>query len=116
MPLKRDVSLMASEQEGSPPVPWPAAIGRKEPTLSPGPEYPDMDLPSLPNFFGTDFYPREFVDLLEKSIQLIIHEHTSGSLMLVSISNLAMIINAYGHDTSEIVMHDLIKMIKGILT
>ena len=36
--------------------------------------------------------------------------------MLVSINNLAMIINAYGHDTSEIVMHDLIKLITAILS
>lgn len=35
--------------------------------------------------------------------------------MLVSVTNLAMIINAYGHDTSEIVIHDLIKMIEAML-
>jgi EAL domain-containing protein (putative c-di-GMP-specific phosphodiesterase class I)/GGDEF domain-containing protein len=35
--------------------------------------------------------------------------------MLISITNLSMIINAYGHDTSEIVMHDLIKMIQAML-
>lgn len=58
----------------------------------------------------------EFVELLEKSIQTIINEHATGSLMLVTISNLAMIINAYGHDTSEIVIHDLMKAIQSLLS
>lgn len=64
---------------------------------------------------GSEIYPREFVDLLEKSIQSVIADHGSGSLILVSISNLAMIINAYGHDTSEIVMHDLLRKVGDIL-
>jgi EAL domain-containing protein (putative c-di-GMP-specific phosphodiesterase class I)/GGDEF domain-containing protein len=65
---------------------------------------------------GSNFYPQEFITLLEKSIQDVISNHTSGSLLIVSISNLAMIINAYGHDTSEIVMHDLMKMIEAMLS
>ncbi|MDE3061099.1 MAG: EAL domain-containing protein [Pseudomonadota bacterium] len=64
---------------------------------------------------GGAFYPQEFIDSLESTIQNAIREHTSGSLLLVSISNLAMIINAYGHDTSEIVMHDLVRMIEPML-
>ncbi len=35
--------------------------------------------------------------------------------MLVSVTNLSMIISAYGHDTSECVMRDLIAMIEAIL-
>lgn len=88
---------------------------RKEPrmpkTSEPTPE--DTYAATFPN--GT-IYPPEFINLLEKTISNVITEHTSGALMLVSISNLAMIINAYGHDTSEIVMHDLIKMIQGVLS
>lgn len=68
-----------------------------------------------PSFPGSSFYPAEFVDLLEKSIQDVITSHTSGSLLIVSVANLAMIINAYGHDTSEIVIHDLSKMIESML-
>jgi len=72
--------------------------------------------PHIPMLPGSSFYPPEFVILLEKSIQEVISAHTSGSLLIVSISNLAMIINAYGHDTSEIVMHDLTKLIEAMLS
>jgi EAL domain-containing protein (putative c-di-GMP-specific phosphodiesterase class I) len=71
---------------------------------------------NIPSYPGCNFYPQDFINLLETTIQSVIKEHASGSLLLVSISNLAMIINAYGHDTSEIVMHDLTKMIEAILT
>lgn len=74
-----------------------------------------MPLPTI-TYPGGEFYPREFVDQLELSIQKAINGHSSGSLLLVTISNLAMIINAYGHDTSEIVMHDLIKMVESMLS
>jgi len=85
--------------------------------LTPAPEEPNIDMmdPAITRYPGGDFYPSSFVELLERSIQRSIAEHTSGALVLVSVSNLAMIINAYGHDTSEIVMHDLLKMIEGIL-
>jgi EAL domain-containing protein (putative c-di-GMP-specific phosphodiesterase class I)/GGDEF domain-containing protein len=68
------------------------------------------------NMPGSNFYPPEFVGLLEKTIQDVIASHTSGSMLIVSISNLSMIINAYGHDTSEIVIHDLTKMIESMLS
>lgn len=75
------------------------------------------DMSANPQSFpGSTFYPNDFVNLLEKSIQDVISNHTSGSLMIVSITNLAMIINAYGHDTSEIVIHDLIRMIEAMLS
>ncbi len=61
-------------------------------------------------------YPGNFVAMLDASIKQVIDNHTSGSLVLVSISNLAMIINAYGHDTSECVMADLAGMIRAILS
>lgn len=69
----------------------------------------------VPHYPGCDFYPVDFVNGLETSIQGVIREHTAGALMLVSISNLAMIINAYGHDVSEIVVHDLTKIIASML-
>lgn len=62
-----------------------------------------------------EYYPDHFVHLLENSIKQVTQDNSSGALMLVSISNLAMIIGAYGHDTSECVMQDLTRMIKAIL-
>ncbi len=70
--------------------------------------------PEMLRYPGCNFYPDDFIKALERAIQTVIDEHTSGALLLVSISNLSMIINAYGHDTSEIVMHDLISMIQAI--
>lgn len=72
-------------------------------------------MPPPTSYSGCDFYPTDFIDSLEKTIQQMIAEHASGALLLVSITNLSMIINAYGHDTSEIVIHDLVKMIEAIL-
>lgn len=65
---------------------------------------------------GGNFYPADFITTLENTIQGVINDHTSGSLLLMSLTNLAMIINAYGHDTSEIVMHDLLRAIEGMVT
>jgi len=89
---------------------------RKGAVISPAPELPRIETTANISYPGSEFYPREFIDLLEKNIQHAIAEHTSGSLMVISISNLAMIINAYGHDTSEIVMHDLLRKVEAILT
>jgi len=75
----------------------------------------DLSLPA-PHYPGCDFYPSDFVNSLETTVQSVIREHTSGALLLVSISNLAMIINAYGHDVSEIVVHDLTKIVAGMLS
>ena len=75
----------------------------------------DLNLPA-PQYPGCDFYPSDFVNLLETSIHGMIREHTSGALLLVTITNLSMIINAYGHDTSEIVIHDLTKIIEGMIS
>ena len=93
-----------------------ASASRKELTLAKEAGALEMEIPEkLIQYPGSGFYPQEFVESLERAIQGAISEHSSGSMMLVSISNLSMIINAYGHDTSEIVMHDLLKMIVGIL-
>src|SRR5262249_40966161 len=73
----------------------------------------EQAMPVAPlHYPGGEFYPGNFVETLEQTIRRIITDHVSGSLVLVSISNLAMIINAYGHDTSEIVVQDLCKAIK----
>lgn len=74
-----------------------------------------MSLPA-PHYPGCDFYPSDFVNGLETTIQAVIRDHTAGALLLVSISNLSMIINAYGHDVSEIVVHDLTKIISAMLS
>lgn len=90
---------------------------RKGAVLSPAPDLPIIEEPlATMSYPGSEFYPLEFIEALEKSIQKIINEHLSGSLLVVSISNLAMIINAYGHDTSELVMHDLLRKVEAILT
>jgi len=75
----------------------------------------DLSLP-VPRYPGCDFYPSDFVNGLETTIQSTIREHTAGALLLVSITNLAMIINAYGHDVSEIVVHDLTKIISSMVS
>jgi EAL domain-containing protein (putative c-di-GMP-specific phosphodiesterase class I)/GGDEF domain-containing protein len=77
---------------------------------------PAQGHPAPLSYPGCDFYPQDFIELLDASIQHVIKDHNSGTLMLVSITNLSMIINAYGHDTSEIVIHDLIKMIRGVIS
>jgi EAL domain-containing protein (putative c-di-GMP-specific phosphodiesterase class I)/GGDEF domain-containing protein len=100
-------------QEGQPVPPVPASAG-----LACAPSSVAMaaeTLHSQVRYPGSDFYPPDFIIALESSIQGIIDEHISGSLLLVTISNLAMIINAYGHDTSEIVMHDLVKAVEAML-
>lgn len=66
-------------------------------------------------FPGSVFYPGDFIEALDSSIKSAIEEHTAGSLLLISINNLSMIINSYGHDTSEIVVHDLMQMVKKVL-
>jgi diguanylate cyclase (GGDEF)-like protein len=84
--------------------------------------YSSSSFDNEPDFFEhtspystSNFYPEDFVNILEKSINNSISEHISGALIVVQISNLPMIINAYGHDTSEIVIHDLTKAIKDLL-
>ena len=80
---------------------------------------PKLDIPKAAGtpseFPGSTFYPPEFIDMLDQAIHTAIDDHTAGALLLVSINNLPMIINSYGHDTSEIVMHDLMQMIKAVL-
>lgn len=86
------------------------------PNGNPSPLSPEMDMQlTTPGYPGCDFYPADFVNMLEGCIHSAIENHNSGSLILVSISNLSMIVNAYGHDTSEIVFHDLTKMIEALL-
>jgi len=66
-------------------------------------------------YSGNNFYPPQLIEMIEAAIQTSIREHTSGSLLVVSINNLSMIINAYGHDISEVVINDLMQMIRGVL-
>src|SRR5258707_834236 len=98
-------------QEGERAAPTPPRP-RKH-ASAPPPQPKIIPAPAL--YPGMQCYPQEFVETLDKAIQNVIREHTSGALLMVSISNLAMIINAYGHDTSEIVMHDLASMIGAML-
>ncbi|MCE2926635.1 MAG: EAL domain-containing protein [Rickettsiales bacterium] len=88
--------------------------GFSERSFAPDASSNDLEVPT-PNYPGCNFYPADFINVLETCIQNVINEHTSGSLLLVSVNNLSMIINAYGHDTSEIVFHDLSKSIESML-
>lgn len=74
-----------------------------------------QDSTSSPFGPQSEYYPDHFLKLLDDTIINATQNHGSGALMLVSISNLAMIIGAYGHDTSECVMQDLIAMMKSRL-
>jgi len=108
--------MLPHENQHAPSVPGSAPLPHQDnasPKLPPAP-IAGTHPPVVPYPGGT-FYSPEFIELLESSIQRVINEHTSGALMLVSVTNLAMIINAYGHDTSEIVIHDLIRMIQAML-
>lgn len=104
--------MFLSERKQPPPQ---ASTQKDAPGIPSFPE-PLAPLPDeKPVYPGCDFYPADFIDTLERTIQTVIQEHSSGALLLVSVGNLSMIINAYGHDTSEIVMHDLTRMIEVIL-
>lgn len=121
---KKGRRQLLSHEDHNPPVQKAKAAPRSPRAETPAPKMPDpvvaadtVELPPVAaRYPGSDFYPAEFVTLLERSIQGVIGEHTSGALILVSVSNLAMIINAYGHDTSEIVMHDLIRLVGVMLS
>jgi len=107
--------MLSNERHPVSNMPASAPLPRAESTISEMAVIPDPEILSV-SYPGSDFYPAEFIDSLEKSIQRVITEHTSGALILVSVSNLAMIINAYGHDTSEIVIHELMKRIEALLS
>lgn len=64
----------------------------------------------------SSFYPSDFISALDKKINSAISSHFSGALLIVQISNLPLIINAYDHDTSEIVMHDMLAAISRLVS
>ena len=57
-------------------------------------------------------YPAEFINTLRQAINYARKESESGALLIVSISNFAMIMNAYGHDNSEKIMLDIIGILQ----
>lgn len=61
-------------------------------------------------------YPSDFLRHLEGVITRHKDHSLNGSLLLVSIDNLAMIINGYGHDVSETVVQALMKLIGDMLS
>ena len=106
--------MLSPKEQRTPPV-VPSSPAPRDPVINPPASEPIV-VAQPPRFPGSDFYPQEFVALLEQAVQNAIQEHTTGALLLVSVSNLSMIISAYGHETSETVMYDLTKMIEAILT
>lgn len=59
-------------------------------------------------------------ELIEQTLNEMMHhaetKNTSGAVLLVHFSNLAMIINAYGHDMSEQVVRDIMGRIEFVIT
>lgn len=56
-------------------------------------------------------YSTDFAQSLQESIRAHQESHSSGALLLISIDNLAMIINGYGHDVSETVVRALMTQV-----
>lgn len=54
-----------------------------------------------------------FMARLQQAIDASIGSGIPGGMLVVSVSNLGMIINSYGHQASEIVMRDLLRLIGG---
>ena len=61
-------------------------------------------------------YPPAFLNRLKAVITHCKEHHHSSALFIVNINNLAMIINAYGHNSSETVMAQLMQVIKHMLS
>lgn len=76
----------------------------------------DAELQELMKYRGSHFYPDSFVESLKNVIQSTLDNHSAGALLMVSVSNLSMILSASGHDNAEIVMHELMRMISDILS
>ena len=56
-------------------------------------------------------YPEDFIKHLNNSISASHNDGSSGALFIISISNFAMIMNAYGHEGSESVIIDICKIL-----
>lgn len=66
---------------------------------------------------STPLMQQEFIEqTLVGMMQQTERNHASGAALLIQFSNLAMIINAYGHDISEQVVRDILARIEFILT
>lgn len=58
------------------------------------------------------FYPEEFVQFLDESIVKSQNSAKSGAMLMVMLDNLAMILDAHGHEKSEMAVSSLIDRIK----
>lgn len=61
----------------------------------------------------TGDYPVPFVQELARTIIRAKEDDTTGAVFIVSLNNLAMIMNAYGHEGAENVVGQLIELLKG---
>jgi diguanylate cyclase (GGDEF)-like protein len=61
-------------------------------------------------------YPLHFVQDLNLAIARSKQDLSLGAVFIISINNLAMIMNAYGHDGAEKVMHQLCNILRSQLT
>ncbi|HEU5048573.1 MAG TPA: bifunctional diguanylate cyclase/phosphodiesterase [Rickettsiales bacterium] len=63
---------------------------------------------SRPDHSVRDYdYPPHFVESLNHAVMYAKQESHTGSLLIISINNLAMIIGTYGHEDAEKVMHHI---------
>lgn len=66
--------------------------------------------------FSDFVYPEEFVARLEEALQRSRTQRQQGVLMILSIANFGMIMNAFGHSGSETVMHEISEELRKILS
>lgn len=69
------------------------------------------------NATGTTHYlPPEFTTALQLTLEACKDNQQHGALLLISISNMPMLISAYGHAIAETILSDLGKMIQSTLS
>jgi diguanylate cyclase (GGDEF)-like protein len=65
--------------------------------------------------FNDLVYPEDFVTMLQNAMNASNQQRTRGALLILSIANFGMIINAYGHRGSETVMSEVAVEIQKLL-
>ncbi len=66
-----------------------------------------------PHYSAAD-YPGHFIQELTRSIVNARQDNSDGALFILSVNNLAMIMNAFGHDGAEKVVTQLIELLQGL--
>lgn len=72
--------------------------------------------PALERLDHFDYLPDHFVNTLAKALEESGHKQQQGALLLVSISNMPMLVSAYGHSVAETILSDLSGAIRGAIS